>query len=121
MSSPRTTGHWGMTGFLVQHLSSLVLAAYILCLSGYFIAVPVIDGEALRSFFGHLSMKIFSLVALLSFVAHAWVGLWTVGTDYIRPHYFGQFAALVRFLYHALVVILLAGQSLWWLSLILTL
>ena len=30
-------------------------------------------------------MKIAGTLAVLSTVAHAWIGLWTMGTDYIRP------------------------------------
>lgn len=28
-------------------------------------------------------MKVFSLAALISICAHAWVGMWTISTDYI--------------------------------------
>ena len=112
---------WGVTGFLLQRVSSLVLAGYALCLTGYFLMNPVADAEQMRAFFGNLFMRAFSLVALLAFVSHAWVGLWTVGTDYIRPHYFGRYAAMVRSLYHCAVAVMLFGQAVWWLTIIISL
>ena len=30
-------------------------------------------------------MKIFSLAALVSICAHAWIGMWTLSTDYLKP------------------------------------
>ena len=107
--------NWGVTGFLAQRISSVVLAGYVLLLSGCFLLNPDIDGQQLRGLFAHPLMMAFAVVALLAYLAHAWVGLWTIGTDYVRPHYFGRFAALARLLYHAVVIAMLALQALWWL------
>lgn len=121
MSSAQPNSHWGVTGFLVQRVSSLVLACYALCLTGFFLFAANVDAEALRVFFGNILMQGFSFIALISFVSHAWVGLWTIGTDYIRPHYFGRFAVLLRLLYHAAVLVMLCGQAIWWLLIIIRL
>ena len=115
------TSHWGVTGFLVQRISSLVLASYALCLTGFFLFASDLDTETLRDFFGNIFMQGFALVALVSFVSHAWVGLWTIGTDYIRPHYFGRFAVLARVLYHGAVLVMLCGQAVWWLLILIRL
>lgn len=121
MSNVQPISHWGLTGFLVQRVSSLVLAAYALCLAGFFLFASDLNPEALRAFFGHILMQALSFVALLSFVSHAWVGLWTIGTDYIRPHYFGRFAVLARTIYHGLVLVMLCGQTVCWLLIIIRL
>ena len=121
MAEARSINHWGLTGFLVQRISSLVLAAYALCLAGFFILAEPINAEVLREFFGGAWMRAWSFVALVSFVSHAWVGLWTIGTDYIRPHYFGKFAALARALYLGGALVMLSGQALWWLVIIIRL
>jgi succinate dehydrogenase / fumarate reductase membrane anchor subunit len=34
-------------------------------------------------------MKVFSMMALLSSVVHAWIGLWTVSTDYLTVRLLG--------------------------------
>ena len=48
-------------------------------------------------------MRIFSLLALVSIGVHAWVGLWIVTTDYIKPtsmRFFVQAACgVVMFIY----------------------
>ena len=32
-----------------------------------------------------MSVKVFTLLALLSLVVHAWIGVWQVLSDYIKP------------------------------------
>lgn len=119
MAGDGQRNHWGMTGFLAQRISSLLLATYILCLVAYLLLNDSVDGEHLRAFITHPLMFAFGFVALVSYVAHAWIGLWTIGTDYVRPHSFGRFAALARLLYHAVVIAMLGGQALWWLIIML--
>ena len=51
-------------------------------------------------------MRIATLITLLAVLAHAWIGLWTVGTDYIKP-------TLVRLAYQTLVLLVLAVLLLW--------
>ena len=51
-------------------------------------------------------IRIFTLLAVLSLAAHAWIGLWTVGTDYIK-------ATAVRIAYQSLVILILLALLLW--------
>ena len=39
--------------------------------------------EQWRAQFDGLAMRVFSMLALLSLVTHAWIGMWAVGTDYL--------------------------------------
>jgi succinate dehydrogenase hydrophobic membrane anchor protein len=63
---------------------------------GFFVANPELThsrtGRLLRS----TVMVLFSTLTLLATAAHAWIGMWTVGTDYVRPHYFGAHATSWR-------------------------
>lgn len=34
--------------------------------------------------FSNLSMKVFTLLALIALLVHAWIGIWQVLTDYIK-------------------------------------
>ncbi len=113
--------NFGVTGFLTQRISSLVLACYVLAVSVYFLMNPNVDGGQFKALLAHPVVLAFGFVALIAYLAHAWVGLWTIGTDYVRPHYFGRFASLARLLYHALVIVMLGGQALWWLYIMLML
>jgi succinate dehydrogenase / fumarate reductase membrane anchor subunit len=74
----------GLRDWLAQRFSSLIIGAYFVVLLGFFITHKPLDFNILRNFFSTLWVQIFTLVALLSFVLHAWVGIWTVITDYIN-------------------------------------
>jgi succinate dehydrogenase / fumarate reductase membrane anchor subunit len=91
----------GLSDFVVQRVTAVILAAYTLCVLGYFLTEPQIGHAALVAYFGSFGMKLFSTLAVLATAAHAWIGMWTVGTDYIRPHYFGAHATAWRLTYQA--------------------
>lgn len=103
----------GLSDYLVQRVSAIVLLAYTLCVVGYFIVTPDVDHVALVNYFGAPAMQLFSTLAVLATAAHAWIGMWTVGTDYIRPHYFGAHATSWRLLYQALVLVALFVYVAW--------
>jgi len=89
----------GLADFLIPRLSAVVLALYALCLLSFFVANDGLDHRQLVEFLGSASMRAFSVLAVLSTAAHGWVGLWTVGTDYLGPHYFGARATVFRMAY----------------------
>jgi succinate dehydrogenase / fumarate reductase membrane anchor subunit len=60
-----------------------------------------------------MPMKMFSTLAVLATAAHAWIGMWTVGTDYIRNHYFGAHATTFRIVYQFGCLALLFIYVLW--------
>ncbi|MDO4449655.1 MAG: succinate dehydrogenase, hydrophobic membrane anchor protein [Moraxella sp.] len=78
----------GLTGsgsrdWVLQRISAVVLALYAVVLVGFFLFNKV-DYAMWHGFMMSLPMKLFSLVAIISLVFHAWVGMWTVFTDYIK-------------------------------------
>ena len=75
----------GLRDWLVQRFSSVVIGVYFLVLTGFFIQHSHLDFHTLRDFFHATWMQVFTLMALLSLFLHAWVGVWTVITDYIKP------------------------------------
>ena len=80
----------GLADFVLQRASAVVLALYALCVAGFFALSAPLEQTAIAAFFGTLPMQAFTTLALLALAAHAWIGMWTVGTDYIRQHYFGR-------------------------------
>ena len=89
----------GLADFVIQRVSAVVLAVYTLCVAGFFLINPGLGHETLVAYFDHPAMLAFSTLAVLATAAHAWIGMWTVGTDYIRPHYFGRHATAYRLTY----------------------
>jgi succinate dehydrogenase / fumarate reductase membrane anchor subunit len=74
----------GLRDWLVQRVSAVILAAYTVFLLGFIIFHPGLDFYTWQLLFANNWMRIFSLLALLSLVGHAWVGMWTIVTDYIK-------------------------------------
>ena len=103
----------GLADFVVQRATAVVLALYTVLLVIWFATHADPDYAAITGFFGNPAMKAFSTLALLSTIAHAWIGMWTVGTDYIRPHYFGGGATVFRLIYQAGCMLALFVYVLW--------
>ena len=83
-------GRSGLADFVLQRVSAVVVGLYTLCVVGYFVATPTVDHASLVGFLDSLTMKAFTTLAVVALATHAWIGMWTVGTDYIRRHYFGR-------------------------------
>lgn len=89
----------GLADFVIQRVTAVVMAVYAACILGFFLANPGVSHETLFTYFHHPVMRAFSTLTLFATAAHAWIGMWTVGTDYIRPHYFGKHATAFRLVY----------------------
>ena len=107
----------GLADFVLQRVSAVVLALYAGCIVGWFLVNDSVDHAQLAAYFGSMPMRLFSTLALLATAVHGWIGMWTVGTDYIRPHYFGAHATVCRFVYQSGVVLILFVYVAWGLAL----
>ncbi|NQD93522.1 succinate dehydrogenase, hydrophobic membrane anchor protein [Pseudomonas sp. CrR25] len=91
----------GLSDWVVQRVSAVVLAAYTLFLFGFVLLSPDMGYAEWQALFSNTAMRIFSLLALVALLAHAWVGMWTIATDYLTPMALGKSATAVRFLFQA--------------------
>jgi succinate dehydrogenase / fumarate reductase membrane anchor subunit len=107
----------GLSDFVIQRVSAVIMAVYTFCVLGFFVANPGLGHEQLVGYFGATPMVLFSTLTVIATAAHAWIGMWTVGTDYIRPHYFGAHATAFRLFYQAGCVALLFVYVAWALQL----
>ncbi|GAB2189527.1 succinate dehydrogenase, hydrophobic membrane anchor protein [Sessilibacter sp. MAH2] len=89
-------GRSGLYDWLIQRISAVVLALYTLFIVAYLIANPGLTYEQWAGLYDQLWMRIFSLVTLLSIIAHAWIGLWSVLTDYLTYRAIGSKAVVAR-------------------------
>ena len=103
----------GLSDWLIQRFSALILAAYTLCILGSIVATPDMGYEQWRALFDSTGMRLFSLITLAALCGHAWIGMWTVGTDYLTDRHLGNGATFVRLVYQALCVLLIAVYLLW--------
>ncbi len=77
-------GRSGLSDWLVQRVSAVILGIYILFMVAYLLLNPDIEFAQWQALFNNTSMRIFSLMALLSLGAHCWIGLWSISTDYLK-------------------------------------
>ena len=103
----------GLYDWMLQRLSAIVLAAYTLFIVGYILTTPELDYGQWSELFSQVWVRIFSFLALLSLVAHAWVGMWTIATDYLNRRAFGTKSVLIRFPVQLICFIALFSYLVW--------
>lgn len=118
MTSIANLARSGLADFVLQRATAVVLGLYALCVVGFFVVSAPLDQAGLAAFFGTLPMRSFTTLALMALAAHAWIGMWTVGTDYIRQHYFGRRHVLYLALYQLVCVGLIFVYLVWPLSVV---
>lgn len=96
VTSITSFGRSGVSDWLIQRASAIVLVAYTICVAGFLLSHSNLTYQDWQAFFARDAMKIFSLLALLSLCAHAWIGLWCVTTDYITVRLMGAKATALR-------------------------
>ncbi len=99
-------GRTGLQDWLIQRVTAMVLAVYSAYLVFYLILHPNLSYSAWHILFSTSGMRYASLLALVSLIAHAWIGFWTVSTDYLKP-------AFVRLPIQVAVILLLLGNLVW--------
>ncbi len=106
VASVTSFGRSGLYDWMIQRVSAIVLAAYTIFIIGYLFLNPDLTYSQWNALFEQTCVRIFSLMALLSFGAHAWIGLWTISTDYIK-------AMVFRFIFQALSGLVMFVYVVW--------
>ena len=70
VSNASALGRNGVHDFILVRATAIVLTLYIIYRIG---------------FFASAFTKVFTLLALFSILIHAWIGMWQVLTDYVKP------------------------------------
>jgi succinate dehydrogenase / fumarate reductase membrane anchor subunit len=86
----------GLSDWLVQRASAYILAAYFFVILSFLICQHGTNYSDWHGFMTWVPMRIFSLLAVLALAGHAWVGIWTVLTDYITERQMGAKATILR-------------------------
>lgn len=85
VASATSLGRSGLHDWMIQRVTAVVLAAYVIYLSGFVFSSEVMAFSTWQGLFAQTWFKVFSLLALASLCFHAWIGMWIVSTDYIKP------------------------------------
>lgn len=95
-------GKSGFQDWVIQRVTAIVLAAYTIFLVAYLIIHSNLTYGEWHSLFSSPWMRYASAISLISLIAHAWIGIWTVTTDYIKP-------AAIRFPLQVIIILALLG------------
>ncbi|RRJ84957.1 succinate dehydrogenase, hydrophobic membrane anchor protein [Aestuariirhabdus litorea] len=103
----------GLYDWMVQRVSAIILAAYFIFLLGYLTFGSDITYAQWNELYSQTWMRVFSLLALVSLGAHAWVGMWTISTDYLTEMALGSRALVVRVLFQMICGIAMFTYVAW--------
>ncbi|MBD1575855.1 MULTISPECIES: succinate dehydrogenase, hydrophobic membrane anchor protein [Vibrio] len=94
VKSISSVGRNGVHDYLLIRASGILLTLYTL----YMVCSIAFGGDinylSWTAFFSGTFTKVFTMIALVAILVHAWIGLWQVITDYIKP---AKLRALVQF------------------------
>ncbi len=103
--------HQGLRDWLIQRISALVMAVYSVGMVVFFLTHSGLTYTDWRGLFMHDWVKVASLLFLVSLLFHAWVGMWTIFTDYVKCYvvrlalHVVVFLALVAFFFEGLLIL----------------
>ncbi len=89
-------GRSGLADWLIQRVTAVVMAAYTIFIVAYLLLNPELSYAQWAELFSQTWMRIFSFAVVLSIVAHGWIGMWVVLTDYITTRLIGGSALFLR-------------------------
>lgn len=79
-----TVGRNGVHDFLLVRGTAIIMTLYTLYLVCFFAFSGQITYQSWVMFFDGTFTKVFTMLALVSVLIHAWIGLWQVLTDYVK-------------------------------------
>lgn len=101
----------GLKDWLIQRVTAIYFAIYTVFLFGFLLMHPQLQYSEWSTLFHCWGFQIASVCALLMLSLHAWIGIWTVTTDYLS-------CTVVRVTVQMLVFFLLLAQFIWGLMIV---
>jgi len=101
----------GLRDWLIQRVSAVIIGAYTVFMMFYFLLNPNLQYGQWQILFANNWMRVFSLLTLLAILGHAWVGMWTISTDYLK-------STAIRLLFQLFVITLLLLCVMWGVSIL---
>ena len=95
----------GFHDWMVQRVTAVLIAVYFFFLLGFLLCQPL-NYPSWSGLFKSGFMQVATIVVLLAVLWHAWIGLWTVLTDYVKH-------TTVRFVLELIIGVLLVGYLFW--------
>lgn len=80
-----TGAHYGLRDWLVQRVTAVVMALYILFMAGFLLTHQPLHYADWSNLLQSQLVRLASLLFLLSLYLHAWVGMRDIFMDYVKP------------------------------------
>jgi succinate dehydrogenase / fumarate reductase membrane anchor subunit len=77
--------HYGLTDWLLQRLTAVVMALYALLFVAIALANGGIDHDVWRAMFANGAFRLASFLFMAALLYHAWVGAREIYMDYVKP------------------------------------
>lgn len=110
VSSVTNLSRNGLSDWLIQRVSAVIIGLYSLFLVGFLLGHTIgshpMTYQVWHDLYASELMKIATILVVLSVAAHAWIGMWTVFTDYVK-------SVALRLILQILLVIVLLGYVIW--------
>lgn len=103
----------GVGDWYLQRMSSIIIAIYTVLLVGIIVMTPEWSFERWAGLFDSTLMKIATLLVVLATCVHAWIGMWTIGTDYLRARTMGPIGDTLRSIYQLVCVLAILSYLIW--------
>lgn len=101
----------GLKDWLIQRVTAVYFAAYIIFLFAFFLSHTDLNFEQWHELFSNILFQIATTIALFALSLHAWIGIWTVTTDYMK-------CTVIRLSVQLFVVLWLLSQFIWGLMIV---
>lgn len=82
-SSRGAFGFGGVKDWIIQRKTAVLVGLYFIYLGYFFVVNSPVTYDAWLSLFQPVVFKVLALIAFIALLQHAWVGVWTIATDYL--------------------------------------
>ncbi len=96
----------GLKDWLLQRFSAVFIGIYTVFLLSFIMLHTPLTYPVWHGLFQNTLMRIASVTVLFLLILHAWIGIWTVSTDYVKNTF-------VRISLQALIAIGFIGLLIW--------
>lgn len=96
----------GLRDWIIQRVSAILMAIYFVGLLIFIFTHSELSYAEWHTLFSRNWMKVASALVLLAIIYHAWVGVWTIFTDYVK-------CSWLRMILNLLVLFTLAACFFW--------
>lgn len=96
----------GLFEWIVQRATAVLIGAYAIFICIFFLTHSPLSYIDWMALFTHTIMRVVTILVVLAILWHAWIGLWTVFTDYVKNGF-------IRLLLQIAVILLLASYFIW--------